>query len=150
MIGFGPSTIEIIKILVEISEKIAVKIRHYFQQNAIEKDKTEFYERTKKYYERIRKLYYKNEGSPERLAMDIAKDNLFSFIVGHEDTESICNALLYVDKISKRRKREREETNIKDATENLRKYRGYCIWTRSFITITIKGKIGNLRVCNAF
>lgn len=117
MIGFGPSTIEIIKILVEISEKIAVKIRHYFQQNAIEKDKTEFYERTKKYYERIRKLYYKNEGklyyknegSPERLAMDIAKDNLFSFIVGHEDTESICNALLYVDKISKRRKREKRQ-----------------------------------------
>ena len=109
LIGFAPSTIEIIKILVEISEKIAVKIRNYFQQSPIEKDKTEFYERTKKYYERIRKLYYENEGNPERLAIDIAKDNLFSFIVGHEYAESICNALHYVDKISKRRKREKRQ-----------------------------------------
>ena len=107
-VGLDPATIVIVEKLMEVAVQIGGIVLSR-RKDQIEKDRVDFYKRVKEYHKRITQMLMRKEGSPKRLAEDIAKDNLFSFLAGYENTEAIFNALIYTGKLPKAKKRDRTE-----------------------------------------
>jgi hypothetical protein len=105
--GLDPFTLEIIKILTDVAGKIGTLVLSH-RTNQIEKDKVDFYNRVKDYHRRVMEMLEKEKGSPKRLAEDIAKDRLFVFRAGYDNTEQICKALSYIDKLPKSKRGDRK------------------------------------------
>jgi hypothetical protein len=59
------------------------------------------------YHDRVRKILYEDDGSPKRLAEDIAKDKIFCYYATDENSRAISDALMHVEKLSKRHKTEK-------------------------------------------
>lgn len=108
MLGLDPLTIEVVKILTDVAGKIGAIILSQ-RKGSIEKDKEDFYNRVKKYHERTTEITRKGKGSPKRLAQDIAKDKLFTFLAGYDNAEQIYRALMYVDELPRRKRYDRKE-----------------------------------------
>jgi len=94
--GLDPATVAIVQGLMELAGKIGGIVLGN-RKNQIEKDKEEFYKNIKKYHERISDMLKRKAGSPKRLANDIAGDELFCFLAGHDDTEYIFRALMHAE-----------------------------------------------------
>jgi len=67
------------------------------RKGQVEKDREVFYKRAKKYHARLREMLEKSEKSPRRLADDLARDDLFSFVAGNDNTEELFRALRFAE-----------------------------------------------------
>lgn len=107
-VGLDPATIAIVEKLMEVAAQISGIVLSR-RKGQIEKDKEDFYRRVKEYHKKVTQMLRRKEGSSKGLAEDIASDNLFSFLAGNDNTELIFNALVYVGKLPKARRRDRTE-----------------------------------------
>jgi len=107
LIGLDPATITLIETLTSVAGNIGNLVLSH-RTSQIEKDKEDFYKNVKNYHNRTMEMLEKEKGSPKRLAGDINKDRLFVFIAGYENTQEICRALVYIDRLSKSRRSDRK------------------------------------------
>jgi len=104
--GLDPLTLEIVKELAEIAAQVGgIVLSH--RKDQIEKDKEDFYKRVKNYHKRVNEMLEEKDRSPKRLAEDIEKDDLFTFLAGKDITEKIYKALMYAENPAKAKRKAR-------------------------------------------
>jgi hypothetical protein len=99
--------IEFAGLLLELADRIGPIVARHFREESIQENREIFQRNVIAYHDRVRRILYKDDGSPKRLAEDIGKDKIFCYYATDADSRIIIDALMHVDKSSKRSQEKR-------------------------------------------
>jgi hypothetical protein len=94
--AIAPATAEFVAELATIAGQIGSTVLSN-RKGQVEKDREDFYKRARKYHARLREMLEDKDKSPRRLADDLARDDLFSFVAGNDNAEEISRALRFAE-----------------------------------------------------